>query len=103
MPAPLIRLEAACTAADDLAEAVEEAFPQHPDAEITLGVRGLRVHLGARVLAEIGGRSQPVHRRRRYHGDSHASGRRDLFSRVLGQHTPVTSSKNPKTEAAQPS
>ncbi len=33
MLALLVQLEAACTAADDLAEAVEEAFPQHPDAE----------------------------------------------------------------------
>ena len=50
----LLQLEAACTAADDLAEAVEEAFPQHPDAEIILSFPGLGVQLGARVLAEIG-------------------------------------------------
>ncbi|MFG2758044.1 IS110 family transposase [Streptomyces wuyuanensis] len=50
MLALLIQLEAACTAADNLAEAVEEAFPQHPDAEIILSFPGL----GARVLAEIG-------------------------------------------------
>ena len=50
----LMQLEAACTAADDLAEAVEEAFPQHPDAEIILSFPGLGVQLGARVLAEIG-------------------------------------------------
>lgn len=48
------RLEAACTAADSLAEAVEEAFPQHPDAEIILSFPGLGTQLGARVLAEIG-------------------------------------------------
>jgi transposase len=54
MLAILIQLEAACTAADDLAEAVEEAFPQHPDAEIILSFPGLGVQLGARVLAEIG-------------------------------------------------
>jgi transposase len=50
----LLQLEAACSAADDLAEAVEEAFPQHPDAEIILSFPGLGVQLGARVLAEIG-------------------------------------------------
>jgi transposase len=38
----------------DHAEAVEEAFPQHPDAEIILSFPGLNVQLGARVLAEIG-------------------------------------------------
>ncbi|MET8228776.1 IS110 family transposase [Streptomyces sp. NPDC005301] len=54
MLALLIQLEAACTAADSLAEAVEEAFPQHPDAEIILSFPGLGTHLGARVLAEIG-------------------------------------------------
>lgn len=35
-------------------EAVEEAFPQHPDAEITLGFPGLGIQPGARVLAETG-------------------------------------------------
>ncbi|MET7439356.1 IS110 family transposase [Streptomyces sp. NPDC005496] len=54
MLALLIQLEAACTAADSLAEAVEEAFPQHPDAEIILSFPGLGTRLGARVLAEIG-------------------------------------------------
>jgi transposase len=54
MLALLLQLEAACTAADELAEAVEEAFPQHPDAEIILSFPGLGVQLGARVLAEIG-------------------------------------------------
>ncbi|MFF0216720.1 IS110 family RNA-guided transposase [Streptomyces vinaceus] len=54
MLALLIQLEAACTAADNLAEAVEEAFPQHPDAEIILSFPGLGTQLGARVLAEIG-------------------------------------------------
>ncbi|WP_086670367.1 IS110 family transposase [Streptomyces albovinaceus] len=54
MLALLIQLEAACTAADSLAEAVEEAFPQHPDAEIILSFPGLSTQLGARVLAEIG-------------------------------------------------
>ena len=54
MLALLIQLEAACTAADDLAKAVEEAFPQHPDAQVILSFPGLGVQLGARVLAEIG-------------------------------------------------
>jgi len=54
MLALLTQLSAACTAADDLAKAVEEAFPQHPDAEILLSFPGLGVQLGARVLAEIG-------------------------------------------------
>jgi transposase len=54
MLALVIQLEAACTAADNLAKAVEEAFPQHPDAEIILSFPGLGVQLGARVLAEIG-------------------------------------------------
>ncbi|WP_306970977.1 IS110 family transposase [Streptomyces afghaniensis] len=54
MLALLVQLEAASRAADDLAEAVEQAFPQHPDAEIILSFPGLGVQLGARVLAEIG-------------------------------------------------
>lgn len=54
MLALLVQLEAACTAADDLAKAVEETFPQHPDAEIILSFPGLGTQLGARVLAEIG-------------------------------------------------
>ncbi|MGW7362489.1 IS110 family transposase [Streptomyces sp. NPDC054841] len=54
MLALLVQLQAACTAADDLAKAVEEAFPQHPDADVILSFPGLGVQLGARVLAEIG-------------------------------------------------
>lgn len=51
----LIRqLDAACAAADELAEAVETHFRRHPDAEILLGFPGLGVRLAARVLAEIG-------------------------------------------------
>ncbi|GAA1122282.1 hypothetical protein GCM10009577_51570 [Streptomyces javensis] len=50
----LRQLEAACLAADELAEAVEASFLQHPDAEVILSFRGLGVQLGARVLAEIG-------------------------------------------------
>ncbi|WP_432180691.1 IS110 family transposase [Streptomyces sp. NBC_00063] len=54
MLALLIQLQAACTATAGLAQAVEEAFPKHPDAEIILSFPGLGVQLGARVLAEIG-------------------------------------------------
>ncbi len=54
MLALLIQLEAACTAANNLAEAVEDVFPQHPDAEIILSFPGLGTQLGARMLAEIG-------------------------------------------------
>ena len=54
MLALLVQLDAACTAAEDLAKAVEEVFPQHPDAEILLSFPGLGIQLGARVLAEIG-------------------------------------------------
>lgn len=54
MLAPLVQLEAACTAADDLAEAVEEVFSQHPDADVILSFPGLGVQLGARMLAETG-------------------------------------------------
>ncbi|MFI8793254.1 hypothetical protein [Streptomyces sp. NPDC055105] len=43
MLALLVHLGAACTAADDFAEAVEEAFPhQHPDAEVLLSFPGPR-------------------------------------------------------------
>ncbi|MFJ3640666.1 IS110 family transposase [Streptomyces sp. NPDC090108] len=54
MLALLGQLTAACTAADELAQAVEEVFPQHPDAEIILSFPGLGTQLGARVMAEIG-------------------------------------------------
>ncbi|MFD6949892.1 transposase [Nocardiopsis sp. TSRI0078] len=51
----LIRqLDAACTAAEELATAVQESFRAHPDAEILLSFPGLGVLTGARVLAEIG-------------------------------------------------
>ncbi|MEU7642318.1 transposase [Streptomyces sp. NPDC039016] len=50
----LRQLEAACLAADELTEAVEASFLQHPDAEVILSFPGLGVQLGARVLAEIG-------------------------------------------------
>ncbi|WP_042388446.1 IS110 family transposase [Streptacidiphilus melanogenes] len=54
MLALLRQLDATCTAADQLAEAVNEAFPQHPDAEVILSFPGLGTQLGARILAEIG-------------------------------------------------
>lgn len=54
MLALLVQLEAACTAVNDLAQAVEEAFLQHEDAEIILSFPGLGPQLGARVLAELG-------------------------------------------------
>ena len=48
------QLNAACTAADDLQQAVIESFNQHPDAEIITSFPGLGPLTGARVLAEIG-------------------------------------------------
>ncbi|MFI5529907.1 IS110 family transposase [Kitasatospora sp. NPDC051853] len=54
MLALLHQLDATCQAADELAHAVEELFPQHPDAEILLSFPGLGVQLAARVLAEVG-------------------------------------------------
>ncbi|MFF2148627.1 IS110 family transposase [Kitasatospora sp. NPDC058190] len=50
----LKQFDAACRAGADLAEAVEAAFREHPDAEIYLSFPGLGVQLGARLLAEIG-------------------------------------------------
>ena len=38
----------------DAAYLVEEAFPQHPDADVIFSFPGLGVQLDARVLAEIG-------------------------------------------------
>lgn len=61
----LVQLEAACTTADSLAEAVEEAFPQHRDADVILSFPGLGVQLGARVLAEIERGPAAVRRRPR--------------------------------------
>jgi transposase len=48
------RLNAACTAADDLERAVTESFEQHPDAGIITSFPGLGIITGARVLAETG-------------------------------------------------
>jgi transposase len=50
----LAQLDAACRAADDLAEAAAEAFAEHPDAEILGSFPGIGPLTGARVLAEIG-------------------------------------------------
>jgi transposase len=48
------QLDAACRAADDLAEATAEAFDQHPDAAILTSFPGIGPVTGARVLGEIG-------------------------------------------------
>ncbi len=50
----LLQLDAACRAADELAEATSEAFHQHPDAAIITSFPGLADLTGARVLAELG-------------------------------------------------
>jgi transposase len=50
----LMQLDAACQAADELAEATSELFHQHPDAAIVTSFPGLADLTGARVLAEIG-------------------------------------------------
>ena len=50
----LKQLEAACQAADALAEAVAAQFSQHPDAAIIASFPGLGDLTGARLLAEIG-------------------------------------------------
>ena len=48
------QLNAACTAADDLEQAVTQSFNLHPDAGIITSFPGLGILTGARVLAEIG-------------------------------------------------
>ena len=48
------QLDAACTSADDLEQAVTESFNLHPDAGIITSFPGLGALTGARVLAEIG-------------------------------------------------
>jgi transposase len=50
----VLRLDAACRAADDLAEAAATAFAEHPDAAILSSFPGIGPVTGARVLAEIG-------------------------------------------------
>lgn len=87
MLALLVQLQAACTATADLAQAVEEAFPQYPDAEIILSFPGLGVQLGARVLAEIGddrGRFADARGLKAYAGSSpitRASGKKSSITR----------------------
>jgi len=48
------QLDAACTAAADLEQAVTQSFNLHPDAGIITSFPGLGALTGARVLAEIG-------------------------------------------------
>jgi transposase len=50
----LRQFDAACTAADELAEAAIAHFDQHPDVAIITSFPGLGKLAGARVLAEIG-------------------------------------------------
>jgi transposase len=50
----LAMLDAACTGAADLVQAVAEEFRQHPDHAIITSFPGLADLTGARVLAEIG-------------------------------------------------
>jgi transposase len=50
----LLQLDAACHAVDQLLQAAEDAFRQHPDATIITSFPGLGATTGARVLAEIG-------------------------------------------------
>lgn len=54
LTALLRQLDAACTAAGDLAKAAAAHFEQHPDAQIITSFPGLGLLAGARVLAEIG-------------------------------------------------
>jgi transposase len=48
------QLDAACRAADELAEAAAAAFAEHPDAAILSSFPGIGPVTGARVLGEIG-------------------------------------------------
>jgi transposase len=54
LAALLGQFEAACAAADELAEAATDHFERHPDAEIITSFPGLGTLTGARVIAEIG-------------------------------------------------
>ena len=47
-------LNAACVGMDQLAEAISESFPKHPDYAVITSFPGLAEVSGARVLAEIG-------------------------------------------------
>ncbi|PJM98483.1 IS110 family transposase [Streptomyces sp. CB01201] len=87
MLALLRQLDAACVAADELEEAAEQSFRQHPDAEILLSFPGLGVQIAARVLAEIGDdRKRFIDARalKAYAGSSpvtRASGKKEQISR----------------------
>jgi transposase len=50
----ILQLDAACRAADHLAEATEEVFAEHPDAAVLTSFPGVGTLTGARILAEIG-------------------------------------------------
>jgi transposase len=54
LSALLGQFDAACAAADELAEAATDHFERHPDAGIITSFPGLGTLTGARVLAEIG-------------------------------------------------
>jgi transposase len=54
LAALLRQFDAACAAAEELAEAAIAHFEQHPDAKIITSFPGLGQLTGARVLAEIG-------------------------------------------------
>jgi transposase len=54
LSALLRQFDAACVAAEELAEAASAHFEQHPDAAIITSFPGLGNLTGARVLAEIG-------------------------------------------------
>ena len=54
LTALLRQFDAACAAADTLAEQVSTLFAAHPDAKIITSFPGLGPLAGARVLAEIG-------------------------------------------------
>jgi transposase len=50
----IMQLDAACHAVEHLTHATEEAFTEHPDAEVLTSFPGLGTLTAARVLAEIG-------------------------------------------------
>jgi transposase len=50
----VLQLDAACRAADDLAEAAAAAFAEHADAKVLNSFPGIGPLTGARVLAELG-------------------------------------------------
>ena len=84
MLALLRQLEAACIAADDLARAVEEAFPQHPDADVILSPRSRRPARRPGACRDRR-RPPPVHRRPRPEG-----------LRRLGPHHPRLRKEAPR-------